>query len=194
MWRSRPAFTLIELMIVIALICVIVTLAMINSSFVDRFAVRSEVEKFATTCRYLRELAMSTNTEQRLVFDLKNNSYSFVDPVHHPLPGPAEGQSQSSEVVQKLSPRVQFGVGKRAVSGPPSAPTKPITHAVTYINNAILFYPDGIIQAGIVYFSDVASKFVYAVSTPVSQISFVRTYVYDGTWTSLNSSGRTDSV
>ena len=171
-------------MIVIALICVITTLAMINSSFVDRFTVRSEVEKFAGTCRYLQQLAMSTNTEQRLVFDVQHNSYSFSSD-RNPSPLASSGQAQNVENTQKLSSRVQFGVGKRAVSGPPSAPTKPITQAITYTNNAILFYPDGIIQAGIVYFSDVASKFVYAVSTPVSQISFVRTYVYDGTWQPL---------
>lgn len=160
-------FTLIELIIAITLISIIATLTLMNASFVHRFAVRSEVEKFASTCRYLQQLAMSTNREQHLTFDLQNNSYAY------------------NGTVVKLSSRVQFGIGNRPISGPPSAPTKPITHAITYAQQAIVFYPDGIIQSGIVYFSDTSSKYVYAVSTPVSQISFVRTYVYDGTWNLL---------
>ncbi len=169
---SKSGLTIIELTIAIALIAIIASLVLANTSFMNRFMVRAEVEKLASACRYLRQLAMTTNTQQKLVFDLQNNSYSTTSVRPEDL----------RDNGYKLSSCVRFGTGNRLILGPPSAPTKQIVEPITYPKHEIVFYPDGIISSGLVYMSDTSGKYVYAMSTPVSGISFLRTYVYDGAW------------
>lgn len=155
-------------MITLSLVFVIAHLVFTGSSFINRFIVCSEAEKLVATCRYLRQRAMSANTLQKLVFDVDQNAYFY--------------QTDHERTATKLSSRVRFGVGSATVLGPPSAPTTVITESVTYQHHEILFYPDGIISAGLVYLSDTSGKYIYALSSPVSEVSFLRTYVYDGTW------------
>lgn len=58
MIHTKSGFTLIELMIVIALFLLIVTLGMIQFSFLDNTIVHAEVDKLAATCSYLQQKAI----------------------------------------------------------------------------------------------------------------------------------------
>ena len=47
-------------------------------------------------------------------------------------------------------------------------------------------YPDGIIQSGTVYVIDSSKKCMYALSSPISQVSYLRKYSYNGKWQPLS--------
>lgn len=157
------AFTLVELMVVIALIALLVMLTMTHTAFMHRALLRTEVEKLYVTCIYLQRLAMVTNKKQTLVFDLANNAYTF------------NGHKAT------LPDAIVFGFLPHA-KGPPSDPVKPITGPVTFIDTAITFDPAGIIQPGTVYLADKNRITMYALSCSVSQVSFLRKYRYDNKW------------
>ena len=53
---------------------------------------------------------------------------------------------------------------------------------ISFENNHIIFYADGTIQAGTVYLVDVNKKLLYALTSGVGHISFLRKYRYDGSW------------
>ena len=67
----KKGFTLIEAMVVICLFGLISTLAIMQLSFLDETIVRSQIDKLAAVCSYLRQKAIATNSEQKLIFDLE---------------------------------------------------------------------------------------------------------------------------
>jgi prepilin-type N-terminal cleavage/methylation domain-containing protein len=161
--KNCAAFTLIELMVVICLCALLAGLAMVHLSFLDRTIARAEIDKLATVCVYLQQLAIATNSERYLVFDTQKNEYYF-DAYH-----------------EKLSQRIRFGC-LPGVLGPPGNPTHSVEKIITFPGHKICFYPTGIISSGTVYVIDKKGQSQYALSNAVSQVSYLRMYRYDGTW------------
>ena len=161
--KSKKAFTLLELMVVVCLCTLLAGLAMIQLSFLDFTIARSEIDKLITVCTYMQQLACSTNKEQFLVFDIPNNSYTF------------NGHTE------KLSKQLCFGY-LPGIKGPPASPTHNITKTITFAQQRICFYPSGILSSGTIYIKDKSNRSLFALSNAVSQVSFLRIYKYNGTW------------
>ncbi len=164
LWKKQfpsNGFTLVELSVVLALCMLVGTLAMINFSWLDRVAVRTELDTLYATCHYLQQRARATNTPQELLFNPGTNSYSY------------------STAQFSLPHTVQFGV-LPGIMGPPATPTHAITQPITFVGNKILFYPEGIIQAGAIYLKDTKNRVQYALSSGVSTVSYLRKYQYTG--------------
>jgi prepilin-type N-terminal cleavage/methylation domain-containing protein len=160
---NKSGFTLIELMVVVALFALIATLGMIQFSFLDNTIVHAEVDKLAATCSYLQQKAIACNNDQILVCDTEKNKY------------------RGDNIHEKLSSRVCFGFLPN-VLGSPGSPSHRINKAVTFTDSSIHFYPTGVISSGTVYLTDKNKKNMYALSNGVSQVSYLRLYRYDGKW------------
>lgn len=163
MRRWLFGFSLIELLIVIALLAIMVTVLIANISFIDRLMVKTEVEKLFLICRSLQQEAISCNEQRILSFDEAHQSYRY------------------GNTVEKLNRSVNFGIIP-TVKGPPASPTHVLTKAITFGGGKIIFSPDGIIQSGSVYLVSNDKQSLYALCSPVSQVSFLRMYCYDQSW------------
>ena len=161
--RGYPAHSLVELLVVIALIAFIALISGIPGKFLSRTLVRAEVEKLRTVCRYLQRRAMATGTPQRLQFNRTANSYQFNGEKH------------------TLPSGVQFDLPPNA-KGPPSSPLKPLTSPITFDNSQIVFQPDGIFQAGAAYLTETKKQYLYALTVGAGAVSYIRTYYYSGRW------------
>lgn len=161
--KNKKGFTLIEIIIVLALISIIVCLSMINIQSFNGLTVRIEIEKLYATCFYLQQKALSSQTKQVLKFDLHKGAYTYDN--HY----------------EELSSKVIYGFID-GVKGPPSSPQEVIGKKSSFDNDQIVFYPDGIIQSGALYLTDVNKKTLYALTSGVGKISFLRKYRYDGSW------------
>ena len=166
-WLNKQGFTLIELSVVLALFLLLSFFSQMSINFLDRMVLHTEIEKLQTICRYLQQCALVSNKEQELVFSQNNKSYRYNN--HN----------------ETLSAKVFFGFIPK-VKGPPASANKLIQKPITFINNRIVFYPTGIISAGTVYLTDQKKQVMYALSNGVSQISFLRTYRYNGSWQPLH--------
>jgi type II secretion system protein H len=161
--NTTHGFTLVEVMVVIALIALLAVLSIATVSFLTKSIVRTELDRLYMTCTYLQQSAQVDGQDQYLVFDQHNHRYSF------------EGQTY------QLPPQVVFGV-LPGVKGPPSAAHHSIANPITFAHNTIIFHPDGIVQPGTVYLTDIHKKVLYALSCSVTQVSYLRRYEYDGSW------------
>jgi prepilin-type N-terminal cleavage/methylation domain-containing protein len=167
----RKAYSLIELMIVVSLICLLMSLTVSNVSFFKHGYARIELEKLYALCRYAQQKALMTNTAQTITFSPASNPPFYVfGNLQEPLPD-----------------SVIFGV-PAGIKGPPATPTCVIDAPITFKNAQIIFYPDGIMSAGTVYISDADKKTAYALTCGVSQVSFLRAYRYDKGWRLLSDS------
>jgi len=160
---NKHGFSLIESMIAIGLVTIIAGLALWNMHLFSGVVVRADIEKLYTVCVYLRQKAVSTQQEQVLEFDFKNNTYRYDSGLHY------------------LNSGVVYGFIE-GVKGPPSAPQKHIAKCSTFDRDRITFYPDGVIQSGTLYVTDSAGKTLYALTCGIGQISFLRKYRYDNSW------------
>lgn len=160
---NMSAYTLIELLIVLALFTLITTLTIANFGFLNRLVTRTELEHLHSVCRYLQQKSLATNEKQILTFNLSDNSYTF------------------NNTLYKLPTAITFGIPP-GIKGPPATPKKVITRPITFKNNTIIFCSDGIISAGTLYLRDTRSNSIYALTSAVAQVSMVRLYRYDGKW------------
>lgn len=160
---NNKGFTLIELMIVIVIISAIAGLFVSNLSSYNSLLVRMELEKLQGVCLYLQKCAQSCQQKQMLEFDICNNSYSF------------KGQRE------QLPSQVHFNI-KQGVKGPPSCPKYVLDKPITFEQERIIFYPDGIVQSGAIYLTDEKNECLYALSNGVGHVSFLRKYRYDNGW------------
>ncbi len=159
--KSHSGFSLVELMIVIAIAMMLISLTAINTRFFNRTIITSELNLLHAACYYLQQTAIATHQSQELIFDIANNSYSV------------NGQ------VRKLPAHIKFGI-IRGAKGPPSSAHSILREPITFANNTITFSNEGIISAGTVYLTD--SHVLYAISSSVAHVSFLRKYRYDGNW------------
>jgi len=156
-------FSLIELMLVIAIVGIIVSLALTNMGFLNRSILRSELDKLYATCMYAQKIAMVTNKKQIVTFDIAKRMYSF----------------NGAKVV--LPQSINFGF-LPGTNGPPSAPNNSITSPITFAKHQITFSPNSIVQSGTVYLVDEHKNSMYALSSPIAQVSFLRKYRFDKKW------------
>ncbi len=160
---SKSGFSLIELMVVLAIIAIITMLVGTSKVLVTDIATRLELDKLHAVCQYAQRYAMASNQTQTITFNIAANTYRF----------------HARE--EKLTSGVQFGFIQGA-KGPPAHPTSLLSKPITFLQECITFYPDGIIQAGTIYLVNANKTNMYALSNAVSQVSHVRTYKYDGSW------------
>lgn len=155
----RYGFSLIEMMVVVALLAIIMTLTIANVSWLNSMVLRSEVDKLHTICMYVQRSAQVSDEPQQLTFDVAGNYYAF------------------NGYQERLPHSLRFGI-KPGIKGPPSKPTASPNSPVTFKNQSIRFTPRGIMHPGTVYLTDTGYATTYAVSSPIADYSYVRKYRY----------------
>lgn len=153
--KAKCGSLLIELLIAIAIIALLATIAFPSFNFLNKQLLSVEIDKLYSVITSIQRSAMLNDKKLKLKFG--ENLYTF------------DGQKH------KLPKNIKFGF-KPNVKGPPSAPNKIINSAITFANKKIVFQPDGKITSGTAYLIDEANKFMYAVTIPVSEVSFIRKY------------------
>ncbi len=155
-------FTLLELMIVLALLMGIAGLSSYFLVFTDTMAVRREVDRLYAVLLYMQRKALLERRQLVLVFDPKRSSYT-ADHEH------------------VLDHAVLFSY-KEGVRGPPSHPIDTVKVAITWPSNRVTFFPDGTIAAGACYLTDRHRSCQYALTCDASEVTHIRRYRYDGKW------------
>lgn len=156
---NKNGFLLIHLMVCIGVLLVIATCLINSSSFMQRFIMRAEIEKLYALFLYLQQYALLTGNQQTITFNTAHNTY------------------QTSNKTTPLAAGIRFGF-LPGTYGPPSSPTHPIKQAVTFDKHQIKFGSDGTISSGTLYLTDSKNSFMYAVTTPIAHIPYIRKYYY----------------
>lgn len=164
---ARSGFTLMELMISISLCLLLCAISTVSLHFLQKNTVKAEMYLLISVCTYLQQQAIATREIQELLLDPALGSYSFNGHEH------------------VLASGVCFDVALNAF-GPPSAPYKLLQKPITFKDNKIIFYPEGMMSAGMICFTNSDHTMLYALSNAVAHVSYMRRYRYDGRWESIN--------
>lgn len=160
---KQRGFSLIEVMIVLALITLIASFVFMNISVLLKTTTQCALQELRATLYYMQYQAYTEHKPIKLLLDIENNTYS------------CKGETHS------LIKPLRFGVMKE-VKGPPTHPTVYLTKPITFKNDSITFHPQGIMESGTVYLIDERSNVLYALTCGVSVVSFLRVYRYDKSW------------
>lgn len=163
MKHIQSGFTLIELMVTVSLCVLLYSVSMVSVRLLEKTTVQMEMNLLCAACNYLQQQAIATNTIQELSIDAMHYSYAFNGNEH------------------ALAKGVCFDVALDAY-GPPSAPYHILEKPITFKENKIFFYPEGMMSAGMICFTNSDRTILYALSSAVSHASFVRRYRYDRRW------------
>ena len=161
--RNRAGFIMIEVMVGLALVLIMVGITSAHINAYRYTCMKQQVALFALNWHQLQQSAMARNAQQEMILDEAQHRYQ-LEGVWHDLPT-----------------TLRFGFLPES-KGPPSNPTTPIRSAITFVQKKVICFPDGTIQAGTVYLIDDKKQSMYALTSGVSAVSFLRKYRYDGTW------------
>jgi len=159
-------FSLIEVAVSISLFILLVGLIVANISFLNRYLVRAEINKMYNVFRFLQKSAMVSGQDKVLEFDIEKRQYRY------------------GKKIFTLPAQVAFDVVPGA-KGPPSGPKKEIRSPVTFKGKKATFKKNGIIGSGTVYITDAGKHIMYAISSSVAQVSYLRKYMYSKKWTPI---------
>lgn len=162
---TNGAFSLLELMIVIALVTLLTSLGSLTSSFFNPWLARLQLNQVYMACQCMRAQAMALHRTLHVQCDTHKHTYRIGD--------------HSYQLTGAL---FDYLPGS---NGPPGNPTKPITHAITFTKQCISFYPDGTTNAGTIYMTDPHHTRMYALTIAVGEIPAIRTYIYSRGWQRL---------
>jgi len=165
---KQPAFSIIEMLIVLAIIAVLTCMTVPQFFSLRKQALSNDIDQLFMICAYLQQKAISRHTFLSLVFDEKNKSYTY--------PG-----INNKQTVVTLSNNIQYGFIP-ASKGPPGDPTKLITSPITFdtknATHSITFFNDGKISPGTVYIVDSKRKLMGAMTCGLAHMSYMRKYFY----------------
>jgi Tfp pilus assembly protein FimT len=169
-------FTLYEIIIVLAIITFILTISIPRTDIFRQKVIILELDKLFNIFNYLQQRAIASNNSQQLTFNIKNNSYLYLS-------------LTNKSISYQLSYPIIFGF-LEAVKGPPSTPTKLINKAITFQTKnktlTVTFLSNGKITPGTIYIIDKYKKLMCALTCPISQVSYIRKYIYkNGQWICL---------
>jgi type II secretory pathway pseudopilin PulG len=167
MKHIQSGFTLVELMVSVSLCILLYSVSMVSVQLLEKTMVQMEMNLLCAACNHLQQQAIATNAIQELSFNAARSSYAFNGNEH------------------ALAKGVCFDVALDAY-GPPSAPYHILEKPITFKENKIFFYPEGIMSAGMICFTNSARTILCALSSAVAHASFVRRYRYDGKWHSIS--------
>jgi prepilin-type N-terminal cleavage/methylation domain-containing protein len=165
--KTSSGFSLLEMLIVLALVSLTLCLSFGQLHFLRRGYASAELDNLYQTCLYMQRHAMVAGKACDITLDITGNYYQFND--------------QRCQLIQG----VQFGILPN-VKGPPSTPTKLLSKPCSFKNNQISFSKDGSISAGTVYITDVTHNCLYALSSSVASYSYLRKYRYADKWHQLD--------
>lgn len=164
---KAPGFMLIEVLITLSLVLLLAGLSFGSMHFFSR-NVSSDIGLLYQYCLFAQRRAISSGSSCSVLIDTQKHSYT------------CEGSTI------QLSDGVRFGFCPHA-KGPPSSPHQRISKACTFANNQIVCSPEGTIDAGTVYITDAKGASMYALTSGVDAVSYLRLYRYDGSWKRLQS-------
>lgn len=75
--KAKKGYTLIEIVVVIALLGIILSIALPNMNFYKKFMEKQEIAEFRKDLLYARSMAIIENTRYYVNFSKENNSYSI---------------------------------------------------------------------------------------------------------------------
>ncbi len=156
--KNKPGWALFEVIVVLAIFAFIAVLSTTFIGVSSYSYAKIELERLYAFCMFLQSKATLEKRDIVLKFDSNISYYCENDKY-------------------KLSLGIEFGVLPDA-KGPPSAPKNLLEKAITYPNKKIVFYKDGTISSGTVYITDINRSFLLALTTAVSQYSYIRKYVW----------------
>lgn len=148
---------------VLGFVLIIVMLAVPHLASVQRQVVRWEVENLHAFITYAHRLALATGQDQIITIDTQKNALSGAGRQY------------------QLARGVRFGT-LPGVDGPPASPSGPLKQSITFQDNQILCTARGTVSAGTAYITDDKATWLYAVSSGVSSVNYLRTYLFDGSW------------
>lgn len=159
----RRGHLLIELMVVVSLVCLMTILLRGALTLPSTGFVRASLDELYGVCMLAQKRAMMTGHEQKVVLELDAGAYSCG--------------------IQRviLPKEVMFG-WLPDVKGPPAHPRAPLAAASTFAGNTMVFKPDGVVSAGSVYLVNAKNTVLYALSSGVGSVSFLRKYRYAKGW------------
>jgi type II secretory pathway pseudopilin PulG len=170
MKQRQESFTLIELLLVVALVLFLSALTIPALFDLDSYALNYELEKLAVVMGYQQQRALVTNQIQMLTLDSVAQTYTY--------------SINNKPVVYKLSDRIRFGFIKSAL-GPPGDPKISIGQAITFTPRqakansfVVVLFPNGNISSGTVYITDKRERIMGALTCSVSRVSYIRRYLY----------------
>src|SRR3990167_2038357 len=160
--KAKRGFLLIELLIGIAIIAIIAAITTPSLNFLNRQLLATEAEKLHLSFLHMQKIALLENKNKEINF--KDNSYTTENQPHF------------------LPIGIRFGFFNN-IKGPPASPIQEITNAITFKKKKAVFYENGKVSPGSAYLIDEKNKLMYAVTVPVSEISYVRKYnLKNGSW------------
>lgn len=173
--RSCRAFSIFELLLVLSLVLIIVTISIPKMGLFLDFAVSCEVQRMEASLHYLQQRAIASNKTHILTFDVINNRYfAMVD--------------NAKLFDNNLESGVKFGFLPNSF-GPPANPTIPLTKPVNLDipidfdlgtdNLNMSFFSNGKVSPGTIYFVDKYGKRMGALTCSVSNVSYIRKYLYN---------------
>ena len=163
-------------MIVVVLVCILVVITTPRTSFFQQQTILADLHRLFTVFSFVQYKAMASNTQQTITFDLEKKSYTYLS-------------LSNKETTVTLASGNMFGV-IHGVKGPPSSLTSLIKKAITFQSPSgelrANLMTNGKISPGTVYLINQKTTILCALTCPVSQVSYIRLYVYrNGQWTNL---------
>lgn len=157
---ANQGFSLIEILVTISIVLVVLFLSLPRLSHMHHALAKLELEKMRTLIKYTQQKALLTHQKQVITINCSNNSY------------------QTSESTEALPEKLCFGFFKE-VYGPPSKPTHLLNQAVTFKDDAIECHQDGTVTSGTIYITDSTKSCLYALTSPIADVNYIRIYRYE---------------
>lgn len=166
--KAQGAFSLLELFISIALVMFIGCMMIPKMVTVPDQALRQALDQFETLFYCLQQRALAGGYNQILLFDLEKQAYSYQT---------MHGKKHTVALPQDLYFDVVPGT-----YGPPWQAIAPVTKPITFEGvkgtYCVKFFSDGKISSGTLYLCDRNKTVGGALTCAVSQVFYIRRYLY----------------